>query len=263
MSGINNKFKTGDIITNFNDKPSYNFTPAKDWIRNIDTNHATWKVTSVEPNGDYKLQRLYTLTKSPLLEKDSPIYQKDKTMSKKIIDFWNYKLWNADDVKAVYNRALDDVKKEKENSDRLVKEYNEEMATKWGPLIKEYFKKKHSIEKTADKYGVEKEEVWDVLDENELKTAVDYLDVKEELFGEDNENFEKFVTASDYILKDNKKSTAAARSVLGNPDLNMTIGEYFRKSTKGGKKSTKKVTKGRKKSTKRGTKGAKRRDKNI
>jgi hypothetical protein len=129
---------------------------------------------------------------------------------------------------------------------------------KLAPSIKEYFKKNNSIKAIANEYGLDNDEVWDVLDENELKMAVDYLDVKEELFGEDDEHFENFETVTQDVLKDNKNSTASARSVLGNPDLNREISEYFRKSTKGGKKSTKKVTKGAKRSTKRGTKGAKR-----
>ena len=125
---------------------------------------------------------------------------------------------------------------------------------KLAPSIKEYFKQNNSITKTADKYRLDNDEVWDVLDENELKMAVDYLDVKEELFGEDDEHFKNFETVTQDVLKDNKKSTAAARSVLGNPDLNGEISEYFRKSTKGGKKSTKKSTKGGKKSIKKSKK---------
>ena len=249
MPGINNKFKPGDIITNFKDD-IYKFRPPKERIMNLNTISATWKVISVEPNGDYKLQRLHTLTKSPLLEKGSPIYQKDKTMIKRMIDSEDYKLWDKDYVNAVYGRALDEVKLYKDVRDKRLKEYNEEMV-KLAPSIKEYFKQNNSITKTADKYHLDNDEVWDVLDENELKMAVDYLDVKEELFGEDDEHFENFETITQDVLKDNKKSTAAARSVLGNPDLNGEISEYFRKSTKGGKKSTKKSTKGGKKSIKK------------
>jgi hypothetical protein len=174
-----------------------------------------------------------------------------------MIDSEDYKLWDKDYVNAVYGRALDDVKLYKDVRDRRLKEYNEEMV-KLAPSIKEYFKKNNSIKAIANEYGLDNDEVWDVLDENELKMAVDYLDVKEELFGEDDEHFENFETVTQDVLKDNKNSTASARSVLGNPDLNREISEYFRKSTKGGKKSTKKVTKGAKRSTKRGTKGAKR-----
>jgi hypothetical protein len=263
-----NKFKVGDIITIFKE-PTWYFRPAKEWINNINMVSATWKVISVDDkNGDYKLQRLDTLTLTPLLEDGGPIYQ-TATMNKGMIDDGDYRLWDKNDVRAVYNSVLDKVNLEKRLKDTRLEAYNKEMATN-APFIKEYFKKNNSIEATADNFRLDNEEVWDVLDENELKGAKDYDSVKEELFGEDDENFENFETVTQDVLKYNQKN-ALNKEVLGNPDLAMTIGEYFRtskkrgtKSRKGGKKSKKrgtKSTKRGKKSKKRGTKSKKKRHK--
>jgi len=170
-----NKFNPGDIITQFK-TPTLYFRPAKEWMHNINTNSATWKVISIE-NGDYKLQRLDTLTKSPLLEKDSPIYIK-ATMSKRMIDNGEYRLWDEDDVTAVYNRLLAKVKEEDEADDRAFKIYNKEMT--------DYFKQCNSIAETADQYNLTKEEILDALGDDKLKGATDYLDVKKELLTNDN-----------------------------------------------------------------------------
>ena len=170
-------------------------------------------------------------------------------MSKEMIDFSDYKLWDKDDVKAVYGRALDEVKLQKDIHDRRLEAYHNDMATIWAPKIRKYFEEHKSIEATADKYGVDKEEVWDVIDENELKLAKDYLDVKEELFGDDDYDYEKFKKATSDILDKKNKSirkNASARRVLGNEDLQKTIEEYFRKSTKGGRKTKKRGQKSKK-----------------
>jgi hypothetical protein len=255
-----NKFKIGDIITNFK-KPTWYFRPAKEWINNINIVSATWQVISIETNGNYKLKRLDTLTLTPLLEDGGPIYQ-TATMNKGMIDDGDYRLWDKNDVRAVYNSVLDKVNLEKRVKDTRLEAYNKEMATN-APFIKEYFKKNNSIKATADNFRLDNEEVWDVLDENELKGAKDYDLVKEELFAEDDENFENFETVTQDVSKYNQKN-ALNKDVLGNPDLAMTIGEYFRtskkrgtKSTKGGKKSKKRGTK----SKKRGTKSKKKRHK--
>ena len=96
-----NKFKPEDIITNLK-TPTWYFRPVQEWIDNINMNSATWKVISVDDkNGDYTLQRLDTLTKSPLLADDGPIYQKQMKFNQHqkvnqdnyhIICFSNYRL---------------------------------------------------------------------------------------------------------------------------------------------------------------------------
>jgi hypothetical protein len=156
-----NKFKVGNIITNFK-KPTTYFRPAKEWIDKIDTNSATWEVLSIERNGDYKLQRLETLTKSPLLEDGGPIYKKEKTMSKDLIDNYDYRLWDKNDVTAVYNSVIDDVKKENDNQDRQFKKYKTEMTA--------YFEK-HGIVETANQYNITEDEVLDVINNHTSKLA--------------------------------------------------------------------------------------------
>ena len=241
MSGAN-IFQPGDIITNFKDNPYYNNRPIKEWMRNLGNNYSTWKVLSIEPNGDYKLQSLDTLTKEPLKEKDSPLFRK-KTISKEVVDFWdNYKLWEADDVKAIYNRGMEALEKETKK-DNEIHAHNAAVVAELAPEIQKYFIQNKSIKETADEFydnNITMEDVWDVLDDNDLILATDYLDVKKKLFGEDDKNFKNFKTATVYILKDNQRKKAAAKSVLGNEDLNRTIGEYFKTSKKGGKKSKKK-----------------------
>ena len=256
---ISSRFEPGNIITKFKE-PTWHFRPAKKWIHNINIVSATWKVISIEPNGDYKLQRLDTLDLTPLTEKNSPEHQKARMSKEAIDDDDAYKLWDKNDVTAVYNSVFDKVNLDKRVKDSRLEAYNKEMATN-APFIKEYFKNNKSIEATANKFRLDNEEVWDVLDEDELKGAKDYDSVKEELFGEDDENFENFETVTQDVLKYNQKN-ALNKEVLGNPDLTMTIGEYFRTSKKIGTKSTKgdtkEETKGGTKSKKRGKKSKKR-----
>jgi len=260
---ISSRFKPGNIITNFKE-PTWHFRPAKEWIHNINIVSATWKVISIEPNGDYKLQRLDTLDLTPLTEKNSPEHQKARMSKEAIDDDDAYKLWDKNDVTAVYNSALAKVNVEKRVKDSRLEAYNKEMAT-MAPLIKEYFKNKNnnSIEATANKFRLDNEEVWNVLDENELKGAKDYDLVKENLFGEDDDNFKNFETVTQDVLKYNQKN--ALNKVLGNRDLTMTIGEYFRTSKKkGGKKSKKRKTKrSKKRETKRSIKRNKKRKNNT
>jgi hypothetical protein len=160
---ISSRFAPGDIITNFKE-PTWYFRPAKEWINNINMVSATWKVLSIERNGDYKLQRLDTLTLTPLLEDGGPIYQKEKTMNKGMIDDGDYRLWDKNYVTAVYNSVLDDVKKENDNQDRQFKKYKDEMT--------DYFEKYgNSIEKTAKYYNITQDEVWDVINNHTSKLA--------------------------------------------------------------------------------------------
>jgi hypothetical protein len=166
-----NKFKPGDIITQFK-TPTWYFRPAKKWIDNINTNSATWKVISVAPNGDYTLQRLDTLDLTPLLEKDSPIYQKAQ-MNKEMIDNGDYRLWVKDDVDTIKKSDLDKAEKKKEAHDMAFKNYNKEMI--------DYFNKSKSIAETATKYNLTNAEILDALGDDKLKGATDYLDVMKEL----------------------------------------------------------------------------------
>lgn len=156
-----NKFKVGNIITNFK-KPTWYFRPAKEWIDKIDTNSATWEVVSIERNGNYKLQRLETLTKSPLLEDGGQIYQIATMRKEAIDDANNYRLWDKNDVTAVYNSVLDDVKKENDNQDRQFQQYKTDMAV--------YFEK-HGIVETANQYNITEDEVWDVINNHTSKLA--------------------------------------------------------------------------------------------
>ncbi len=240
-----NKFKPGNIITNFIDNPHYINRPVKDWMRNLGNKYSTWKVLSIEPNGDYKLQGLDTLNKEPLKEKDSPLFRK-KIISKEVIDFWdNYKLWEADDVKAIYNRGMEALEIETKK-DNEIHQHNAAVVAELAPEIQKYFIQNKSIKQTADEFydnNITMEDVWNVLDENDLILATDYLGVKKKLFGEDDKNFKNFKTATVYILKDNQRKKAATKSVLGNEDLNRKIGEYFKTSKKGGKKSKKREKK--------------------
>ena len=166
------KFKVGNIITNFKESNWY-FGAVEEWIDNINTNSATWKVISVAPNGDYTLQRLDTLTTKRLTEKDSPIYQEEQIMRKNLIDNGDYRLWAKDDVNTIYNLALAKAEKEKEVNDMAFKNYNDGMIN--------YFEECNSIAETADQYNLTKEEILDALGDDKLKGATDYKSVKDEL----------------------------------------------------------------------------------
>ena len=157
------KFKVGNIITNFKEPTKY-FRPVNEWIDEIDKNFATWKVIGIDDENDnYTLQRLDTLTKSPLLADDGPIYQK-QIMSKDLIDNHDYRLWDKNNVDAIYDSAIAKAKEEDEAHNRKFQKYKKEMT--------DYFEEHgNSIEKTAKYYNIENDEVWDVLDENVLKSA--------------------------------------------------------------------------------------------
>ena len=207
-----NQFKPEDIITNFKE-PTWYFRPVQEWIDNINTNSATWKVISVAPNGDYTLQRLDTLTTKRILEDDGPIYQKEQIMRKTLIDNGDYRLWAKVDVNTIYNSILDKAEKEKEANDRLYKDYNDEMIN--------YFETRgnKSIAETADQYNLTNEEILDALGDDMLKKdAKDYLDVKEE--------------------------------ILRVANLSKEEREYLSRSTKGGKKTKKKRGKSKKRGRK-------------
>jgi hypothetical protein len=261
-----NKFKPGDIITDFkNNLRTVIIRPAKDWVRDVGGS-MTWRVNSVEPNGDYKLQRLYTLTTEPIKIKGTPIYQPEKTTSKEMIDYWSsYKIWDADDVKAIYNVGLTQMKKEKE-LDAEVDAYIKNEIAELTPKVQRYVnnsKKKYgqyTIDETFRKFErdlpaanrLDKMEfLWNMIDENKLKEASDYNYVKEQLFRKDDNDYENFKTATSHILQDGQKENASARSVLGNEDLLRTIDQYFRKSKRGGekKKTSKKAETSKKKRT--------------
>jgi hypothetical protein len=96
------------------------------------------------------------------------------------------------------------------------------------------------------------EYLWNMIDENTLKEARDYNNVKERLFRKDDNDYENFTTATSHILQDGQKVNASARSVLGNEDLLRTIDQYFRKSKRGGtgKKRVKKAKTSKKKGEK-------------
>ena len=218
-----NKFKLEDIITNFKE-PNWYFGAVEEWIDNINTNSATWKVISVAPNGDYTLQRLDTLDLTPLLEKDSPIYQKAQ-MNKEMIDNGDYRLWVKDDVDTIKKSALDKAEKEKEAHDMAFKNYNKEMI--------DYFNKSKSIAETAVQYNLTNAEILDALGDDKLKGARDYKSVKEKLLT----NANLPIATREYL---NRSKPAG-----GN-----------KSTTKGGKKSKKRKTKrSKKRETKRSKKG--------
>lgn len=219
-----NKFKPEDIITNLK-TPTWYFRPVQEWLDNINTNSATWKVISVDDkNGDYTLQRLDAITTKRILEDDGPIYQKERIMRKTLIDNGDYRLWAKDDVNTIYNSALAKAKEEDEARDRQYKEYNDEMIN--------YFETRgnKSIAETADQYNITEEEVLDALGDDTLKGATDYDSVKKEL--------------------------------LTNANLPSATREYLSRSTKNaaGQKSKKKRQKSKKriKSKQRGQKSKKR-----
>lgn len=168
-----NKFKPGDIITNFKE-PTWYFRPVEEWKLNINTNSATWKVISIDDkNGDYKLQRLDTLTAKRLLEGDGPIYQPEQIMSKNLIDNGDYRLWAKDDVNAINNSVVAKVEEEKKNHNMAFEKYKNGMT--------DDFNQSKSIAETATKYNIDKEEVWDIIDKDKLEDATDYDSVKEEV----------------------------------------------------------------------------------
>jgi len=234
-----NKFKHGDIITDFKDNLR---SPAKDWVRNVGYSK-TWRVNSVEPNGDYKLQRLDTLTAHPLTVKGTPLYQKEVTMSKEEIDYWTqYKLWDKDYVKATYKLGLDAMNREKEEDEEvkalLTKKVNEYVDSKKHgeyTIEKTYKEFEHDlpVARKLDKIEL----IWNMIDAEKLKEASDYSSVKKTLFGEHDKDFKNFKKANSVILHDKNKSilkNASTRRVLGITDLNRTIEEYFKRSEKGG-----------------------------
>lgn len=200
---------------------------------------------SVEQNGDYKLQRLDTLTTHPLTVKGTPLYQKEVTWSKEEIDYWTqYKLWDKNYVKATYKVGLDAMNREKE------KDEDEEVKALLTQKVNEYVdSKKHgeyTIEKTYNEFNrdlpvagkLDKIElIWDMIYAEKLKEASDYSSVKKTLFGEHHKDFKNFKKATSVILHNKNKSiskNASTRRVLGNTDLNRTIEEYFKRSEKGG-----------------------------
>jgi hypothetical protein len=158
-----NKFKVGNIITNFKEPTKY-FRPVNEWIDEIDKNFATWKVIGInDKNGDYKLQKLDTLTQTPLLKDGGPIYQ-TATMSKGLIDNHNYRLWDKTDVDAIYDSARAKAKDEDEAHNRQFQQYKTDMAA--------YFEEHgNSIEKTAKYYNIENDEVLDVINNHTSKLA--------------------------------------------------------------------------------------------
>lgn len=265
MMASPNKFKPGDIITDFkNNLRSVIIRPAKDWVRDVGGS-MTWRVNSVEPNGDYKLQRLYTLTAEPLKVEGTPRYQPEKTTSKEMIDYWSsYKIWDADDVKAIYNMGIAQMNKEKE-VDAEVDAYIKNEIAELTPKVQRYInnsKKKHgqyTIDETFRKFErdlpaadrlASMEYLWNMIDENTLKEARDYNNVKERLFRKDDNDYKNFKTATSHILQDGQKVNASARSVLGNEDLLRTIDQYFRKSKRGGTGKKEKTAK-KKRTTKK------------
>ena len=90
-----------------------------------------------------------------------------------------------------------------------------------------------------------------MIDDNTLKEARDYNNVKERLFRKDDNDYENFKTATSHILQDGQKVNASARSVLGNEDLLRTIDQYFRKSKRGGTGKKEKTAKKKRTSKKR------------
>lgn len=98
-----NKFKPGDIITQFK-TPTWYFRPAKKVDRQYKYEFRNLESNKCSTNGDYTLQRLDTLDLTPLLEKDSPIYQKAQ-MNKEMIDNGDYRLWVKDDVDTIKKKC--------------------------------------------------------------------------------------------------------------------------------------------------------------
>ena len=229
-----NKFKPGDIITNFKDKPSYYCWPTKEWIKHLGL---TWKVISIDSKRNYNLIRLDTLTKAIILDKNTKEELKE-TIRKENIEFWDtYKIWDENDVKAIYKKGLDELDKEKKEEERI-KAYNYALLMQLLPKIKKHLIRYKSIEKTEKKFynnGITMDDIWDIIDENDLKLAEDYLYVKNILFWIDDMIFEKFENITKDIIKSNKKENELAKSVLSNQYLYMKISDFFRKSKKGQK----------------------------
>jgi hypothetical protein len=257
MASSESKFKPGDIITNIQDKTRYDTVPTLMFLRHSNT----WKVSSLEPNGDYNLIALDTLTATPLIDKHT---KEEKTgFVKKVVmesPYFSYRIWDAGDVKAIYKRIMEELKKEKDK-EKWMKAHNVEVVAELTPKIKTYFKNKNSIEETVKRFNLELEDVWNVIDEKDLELAKDYSNVKKKLFGKDDEDFNTFEATTEDIVKDNQTKNASAKSVLDNQDLNREISEYFRKSKKGGrtsKKGGRKSKKGGRTSKKRGRTSKKR-----
>jgi hypothetical protein len=247
MASSENKFKPGDIITNIKDKTRYDAVPTLIFLRQ----HKTWKVSSIEPNGDYNLIAYDTLTATPLINRRT---KEEKTgFIKKVVmesPYFPYRIWDADNVKAIYKRIMEELKKEKDK-EKWMKAHNASVVAELTPKIKKYFKKKRSIEETVKKFNLELEDVWNVIDEKDLELAEDYSNVQEKLFQDANTLEAITEDIKKDILKDNKKEKASAKtkdikiknalakSVLGNSDLNKEISKYFRTSKKGGRISKK------------------------
>lgn len=250
MASSENKFKPGDIITNITDKTRYDTGTTLTFLRQ----QKTWKVSSIEPNGDYNLIEYDTLTATPLINRRT---KEEKTgfIKKVVMDspYFPYRIWDADNVKAIYKRIMAELQKEKDTEERI-QAHNASVVAELTPKIKKYFKNKKSIEDTVKKFNsnnLELEDVWNVIDEEDLKLAKDYSHVQKKLFRDVN-TFEAITEdIKKDILKDNKKEKALAKtediiienglvkSVLGNPDLNREISKYFRTSKKGGRTSKK------------------------
>jgi len=250
MASSENKFKPGDIITNIKDKTRYDAVPTLIFLRQ----HKTWKVSSIEPNGDYNLIEYDTLTATPLINRRT---KEEKTdFIKKVVmesPYFPYRIWDAGDVKAIYKRIMAELQREKDTEKRI-QVHNASVVAELTPKINKYFKNKKSIEDTVKKFknnNLELEDVWNVIDEEDLKLAKDYSHVQEKLFQDANILEDITEDIKKDILKDNQKEKASAKtedikiknalakSVLGNSDLNREISKYFRTSKKGGRISKK------------------------
>ena len=140
MASSENKFKPGDIITNIKDKTRYDAVPTLIFLRQ----HKTWKVSSIEPNGDYNLIEYDTLTATPLINRRT---KEEKTgFIKKVVmesPYFPYRIWDADNVKAIYKRIMEELKKEKDK-EKWMKAHNASVVAELTPKIKKYFKKKEA-----------------------------------------------------------------------------------------------------------------------
>jgi len=212
------KFKEGDIITNFREKPSY-YGLIKQWI---DYECKTWLVTGINLKtiigGTYYVKSLDNLsaTNSNSYESFLEIYKTDR----------DYEIWNAKNVEDIYEpmKIAMSEEKVKEEIKRIEKEkQDKERSEATDETIKKYFDdgyedfhnkpKKRSIIKTSEYFKRELKYVWDLIDkmyqtqssENDnnygLEDACDYSDVKEELFGPDDWQIREYFDKNKSIRK--------------------------------------------------------------
>jgi hypothetical protein len=212
------KFREGDIITNFREKPSY-YVLTKQWI---DYECKTWLITGINLKtiicSTYNVKSLDNLTATTTKSYDSflEIYKTDR----------DYEIWNAKNVEDIYEpmkiamaeeKVKEEIKKiEKEREDKERSEATDE-------TIKKYFDNGYqditsnantrSIIKTAEYFKRELKYVWDLIDkmyqiqssENDnnygLEDANDYSDVKEELFGPENWQIREYFDKNKSIRK--------------------------------------------------------------